>query len=225
MTTTALPQTKPGHINDAHNLKKLDRHLDENDSQSIKLLDSQRSTRQVQLPLKVEESKVTHHPWKVPSLDVKLPVEQQQKSLSPSTSGFDSSPFLRNTSSGSPISGKPLKFMSRSQSNNPSASIEASEMPAKVNNQSDSTVDNTRLSPGSLDKGSTSKKSFKMDGVKTNLVDSKANSESWGQHKVPVKDYRKTQSIPTAQVPKPQKFKMIRPPDIDDIEAMLGRKL
>jgi hypothetical protein len=225
MTTRALPQTKPGHINDAHNLKKLDRHLDENDSQSIKLLDSQRSTRQVQLPLKVDESKVTDHSWKVPSLDVKLPVEQQQKSLSPSTSGFDSSPFWRNTSSGSPISGKPSKFMSRSGSNNPSASIEASEMPVKVDNQSDSTVDNTRLSPGALYKGSTSKKSFKMDVVKTNLVDSKANSESWDQQKVPVKDFRKTQSIPTEQVPKPQKFKMIRPPDIDDIEAMLGRKL
>jgi hypothetical protein len=128
---------------------------------------------------------------------------------------------------GSSIPGKPLKFTSRSGPENPSTSIEPSEIHfSKIDKRSKFTTNQSDFGTASIyEEGLQSKRSLKVDDVKLNLINSKASSDSWGQQKVSVKSHQKTESAPVEQLPKPpQKFKIIKPPEIDDIESMLRQK-
>jgi hypothetical protein len=219
--STAVPRTPTRYGKDS----KLLRHygiLDGNDSPSRRPSEGQRSPE----PLKDEESKGTHHSQELSSLHSKLHLDKQQKSLSPSNSGSNSPILSLKTYPGSSIPGKPLKFISRSGYENPSTSIEPSEIHfSKIDKQSKFTTNQPDFGTASMYEGLQSKRSSKVDDAKSNLINSKASSDSWGQQKVSVKSHQKTESAPGEQLPKPpQKFKIIKPPEIDDIESMLRQK-
>ncbi len=219
--STAVPRTPTRYGKDS----KLLRHygiLDGNDSPSRRPSEGQRSPE----PLKDEESKGTHHSQELSSLHSKLHLDKQQKSLSPSNSGSNSPILSLKTYPGSSIPGKPLKFISRSGYENPSTSIEPSEIHfSKIDKQSKFTTNQPDFGTASIYEGLQSKRSSKVDDAKSNLINSKASSDSWGQQKVSVKSHQKTESAPGEQLPKPpQKFKIIKPPEIDDIESMLRQK-
>ncbi len=220
--STAVPRTPTRYGKDS----KLLRHyaiLDGNDSPSRRPLEGQRSPE----PLKDEESKGTRHSQELSSLHSKLHLDKQQKSLSPSNSGSNSPILSMKTYPGSSIPGKPLKFTSRSGPENPSTSIEPSEIHfSKIDKRSKFTTNQSDFGTASIyEEGLQSKRSLKVDDVKLNLINSKASSDSWGQQKVSVKSHQKTESAPVEQLPKPpQKFKIIKPPEIDDIESMLRQK-
>jgi hypothetical protein len=219
--STAVPRTPTRYGKDS----KLLRHygiLDGNDSPSRRPSEGQRSPE----PLKDEESKGTRHSQELSSLHSKLHLDKQRKSLNPSNSGSNSPILSMKTYPGSSIPGKPLKFTSRSGYENPSTSIEPSETHfPKIDKQSKLTTNQPDFGTASIYEGLQSKRSSKVDDAKLNLINSKASSDSWGQQKVFVKSHQKTESAPVEQLPKPpQKFKIIKPPEIDDIESMLRQK-
>jgi hypothetical protein len=216
--STAVPRTPTRYGKDS----KLLRHygiLDGNDSPSRRPSEGQRSPE-----LLKDESKGTHHSQEFSSLHSKLHLDKQRKSLSPSNSGSNSPILIMKTVSSIP--GKPLKFTSRSGYENPSTSIEPSEIHfPKIDKQSKFTTNQPDFGTASIYEGLQSKRSSKVDDAKLNLIHSKASSDSWGQQKVFVKSLQKTESAPVEQLPKPpQKFKIIKPPEIEDIESMLRQK-